>query len=432
MAVVTPQRSEPPNSPISRLLASSPLIWACEKATIVHPIKGRIGFRPYPFQIAFLQDTAPRRLIVKARQIGFSQVVALEAIHGAIFTPDDTTLLISRNGDLAANLLSYCKVAISECFDDIPPLVKDNESEIVFANGSRIKSLPANRSTGRGFAGRRVYADEYAYQEYASDIYRSVSPIVGHGGRLTIFSTPDGRSNHFFQLWSGIDGGEWSRHIVPWRECPVYTDEWYQRERPKYTSQQWASEYECDFIASGQSVFDAADVSACADGWHGLKQPAKGRQYVTAWDIGRRHDATVGITLDVTDGDLQVVAFERLLGVPFPTQQKAIEARARAYGGITYIESNNQGDPVIENLTVAVHPWTTTAKTKEAAITALVLAHERRRFKHDIPQLKLECQLYEWQDERLIQDSVVAAAIAVFNADATGLPFSWLTRTMNE
>jgi hypothetical protein len=347
-------------------------------------------------------DDSPRRLVVKARQIGFSQVVALEAVHGAVTTSDDTTLFVSRNGDLAANLLNYCKIAISG-LDEIPALVKDNESEIVFANGSRIKSLPANRSTGRGFAGRRVYLDEYAYQEYAADIYRSVSPIVGHGGRLTVFSTPDGRSNHFFQLWSGIDGGEWSRHEVKWNECPVYDQEWFNRERPKYTAQQWASEFDCDFIASGQSVFEAADVAACADGWHGLKPPANNRQYVTAWDIGRRHDATVGITLDVTDGDLQVVAFERLLGVPFPTQQKAIEARARA-----------------------------TAKTKEAAITALVLAHERRRFKHDIPQLRLECQLYEWQDDRLIQDCVMAAAIAVYNADSSALPFSWLTRTMGQ
>jgi hypothetical protein len=45
-----------------------------------------------------------------------------------------------------------------------------------FANGSaRIKSIPANRSTGRGFAANRVYLDEFAYAEYADDIYQSVS-----------------------------------------------------------------------------------------------------------------------------------------------------------------------------------------------------------------------------------------------------------------
>jgi Terminase large subunit, T4likevirus-type, N-terminal len=357
-------------------------------------------------------DRSPRRLIVKARQIGFSQAIALEAAHEAIFRPDSTILLVSRSGDLADNLLGYCYTAIAG-LDDIPTLTKTNESEMGFANGSRIKSLPANRSTARGFAGRSVYLDEYAYMDVAEEIYRGVSPIVGHGGRLTVCSTPDGRGNHFYQLFAGIDGGVWSRHIVPWQACPVYDQAWFDRERPKYTAQQWASEYGCDFVASGQAVFDAADVEACADGWKGLQPPTLGRTYVSAWDIGRRADATVGITLDVTNGDFQVVAYERLLGVPFPVQQRAIEARAKAYGGDTYVESNNQGDPVIENLTVPVFAWTTTARTKEAAITSLVLAHEQRRFKHGVAQLKHECLLYQWIDQALIQDSVITAAIAV-------------------
>jgi len=361
-------------------------------------------------------DRSPRRLIVKARQIGFSQVIALEAVHEAIYQPDSTILLVSRNGELAASLLGYCYNAIAG-LTDIPELTKTNESEMGLANGSRIKSLPANRSTGRGFTGRSVYLDEYAYLEYAQDIYQGVSPILGHGGRLTVCSTPDGRGNHFYQLYAGIDGGSWSRHVVPWRECPTYDQAWYERERPKYTAASWASEYDCDFVASGQAVFNTADVEACATGWKGLHGPELNRRYVTAWDIGRRNDATVGITLDVTDPVYQIVAFERMLGVPFPVQQRAIEARARLYRGDTYIESNNQGDPVIENLAVPVFAWTTTARTKEAMITSLVLAHEQRRFRHGIDQLKLECLMYQWDDRAIIQDAVIAAAIAVHCAE---------------
>lgn len=371
-------------------------------------------------------DRSPRRLIVKARQIGFSQAIALEAVHEALFAPDATVLLVSRNGDLAANLLGYCYTAISG-LTDLPTLVKANESEMGFANGSRIKSLPANRSTGRGFAGRSVYLDEYAYQEYAADIYRSVSPIAGHGGRITVCSTPDGHGNHFYQLFAGVDGGQWSRHLVPWRECPVYDQAWYERERPKYTAQQWASEYECDFVASGQAVFRATDIEACAAGWKGLQPASANRTYVTAWDIGRRQDATVGITLDVTEAPWQVVAFERLQGAPYPVIQAAIEKRAAVYVGATYVESNGVGDPVIENLRCGVTPWTTTAKSKQQAITSLALALEQRRFKHDVGQLRLECQLYQWDDAKLIQDCVMAAAIAVHQAAESGPLILWGT-----
>lgn len=385
---------------------------------------GRMAFTPRQFQANFLQDRSRRRLVVKARQIGFSQVIALEAVHEAITERDATILLVSRNGDLAANLLAYCHNAIA-ALTDVPDLIKANESDLVFGNGSRVLSLPANPATGRGFAGRSVYLDEYAYQDYAQQIYQSVSPILGHGGRLTVCSTPNGVGNHFYQLFAGIDGGEWSRHIVPWYECPVYDQAWYDRERPNYTAQQWASEYECDFVASGQAVFRLADIEACADGWIGFQSPRSDRQYVTAWDIGRRQDATVGITLDVTSGTLQVVAFDRLLGASYPVIQATIEQRGRDYSGPVFVESNGIGDPVIENLSIAVEPFVTTSKTKWQAITALALAHENHRLKHDIRQLTLETQLYQVDDSKLIQDCVMAAAIAVFSAAESGPLLLW-------
>lgn len=409
------------------MVPQTPLEWACAKATIVHPMRGRIPFSPYPYQSAFLDDRSPRRLVLKARQIGFSQAFALDATHKAIHTPDTTILLVSRNQELAANLLGYCYNALAGLHGQVPEFTKQNESEIGFANGSRIKSLPANRSTGRGFAASDVYLDEFAFCQYAEEIYRSVGPTVAHGGRLTVGSTPDGRGNLFFQLWAGLEGGDWSRHEVAWWECSAYNPSrtkpadpwqvpWYAQERPNYTAQSFASEYDCDFIASGQAVFRTEDVDACSDGWQGLQAARPGHRYVTAWDIGRRQDATVGITLDVTDDAHQMVAYERHLGMPYPSIQRCIETRARAYPGVHVVESNGVGDPVIENLEVNVDPFTTTAKSKERAVTALALAHENRTIKHDIEQLRRECHLYQHQDQGLIQDCVMAAAIAELHA----------------
>lgn len=406
------------------------MIWSAEKATIIHPTRGRIGFRPYAYQATFLRDRSPRRLIVKARQIGFSQIFALEAVHTALFESDSTILLVSRNQELAVNLLGYCYNALSSLTGEIPALTKENESEIGFANGSRIKSLPANRSTGRGFAAKHIYLDEYAYQAYAAEIYQSVSPAVGHGGRITVGSTPAGRGNHFAALWFGLEGGDWSRHNVPWWQCPAYNPStekpaseeacwalpWYAQERPKYTVAEWGSEYDCDFVTSGQAVFRDADVQACRDGWKGLQPPIAGHRYVTGWDIGRRQDPTVGITLDVTDDEYQVVAFERWLGLPYPEIQRRIDRRTAAYPGTHYVESNSPGDPVIENLTISVTPFYTGPKSKHDMITALALAHENRRFKHGIEQLRNESLVYQWDDKNLVQDCVMAAAIAVFMA----------------
>jgi hypothetical protein len=84
---------------------------------------------------------------------------------------------------------------------------------------------------------------------------------------------------------------------------------------------------------------------------------------------------------------------------------------------VTVIESNGVGDPVIENLRVEVFPFTTTRKTKTDAITAMALAYERRRLKHDIERLRIESELYQWQDANIVQDTVMATAIACAVAD---------------
>jgi len=394
----------------------SPLEWATQNAIVIHPVRGRIPFEPYPYQATFLDDRSPLRIVLKARQVGFSQAVALDTAWRATQHPDRTILLVSRNQDLAVNLLYYVKAAISQMTSGVPTTVKDNTEEISFANGSRIMSLPANRSTGRGYAASDVYLDEFAFQDYAEDIYQSVSPTISHGGTMTVVSTANGRGNLYFRLWRGFEGGDWSKHLVPWQECPVYDDEWYQRERPRYTAQQWASEYECDFVESGAAVFAAVYLERCADGWLGLQPGVAGRQYVTFWDIGRRRDATVGITLDVTDGTYQVVAYERMLGIPYPVIQQHITERFYAYPGVHGVESNSPGDPVIENLTVPVLACYTSHKSKIDMITALQLAIEQGRFKHGVEQLGRELELYQWDDRNLIQDSVMAAAGACYLA----------------
>jgi hypothetical protein len=146
-------------------LGLTPVEWAESHATIVHPSRGRVPFVPYPYQRDFLASYAtPRRIVLKARQIGFSQVFALEALYAAIHEPESTILLVSRSQDLAVNLLRYCYQAYGNLIS-APALKKQNESEMGFVSGSRIKSIPANRTTGRGFAATRVYLDEFAYAD---------------------------------------------------------------------------------------------------------------------------------------------------------------------------------------------------------------------------------------------------------------------------
>jgi len=413
MATATPERT----LPAGLIREGSPLLWALENATIVLPTEGRKSIEPYRYQAALWMDRSPRRIILKARQTGLSNAIAIEALHLAIHRPDSTILFVSRNQDAARGLIGYVQHTLNG-LRAAPVLSKENQGEIAFANGSRIISLPANPSTGRGLAATRVYLDEFAFCGYDALIYESIIGTISTGGGMTILSTPNGRNNMFFRLWSGLEGGEWSRHSIHWSHCPRYDTAWAERTKSSMTRQSFAQEYDLDFITSGDAVFDADDLARCKIGHN--PDPDTCEQTITAWDIGRRQDHTVGVTLGRRGDIWHVLGFERLLA-PYPVIQSAIERTQRRHGR-TWVESNGVGDPVIENLSVPVEPFVTTARTKTQAIQALQLLVQQGRFKHAEEQLDREMSLYEWKDDGLVQDSVMAAAIAAYQAIESGQP----------
>jgi hypothetical protein len=393
-----------------------------------------VPFAPYPYQRDFLRSYAePRRIIVKARQIGFSQVFALEALYSAIHEAETTILLVSRSQDLAVNLLRYCYLTYTQ-LRSAPGLDKENESEMGFVNGSRIKSIPANRSTGRGFAARRVYLDEFAYADYADHIYQSIVPTLSSGGSLTIGSTPNGIGNLFYQLYASGDG--FARQSVPWTACPAYwtpeerdagippeESRWYRKERPNFPAQAWASEYDCDFAGSGAQVFRPDALDRAEDGAIGDAPAIEDRYYLNVADIGRRNDATVINTIDMTTEPYQRVCHERIEHAPYPIIQQALERRAAAYPGVLVVESNGIGDPVIENLNCYAQPFTTSARSKVQAIQALqlLLEHGRLKAKWTATERR-ELIGYQWDDKALSQDTVMSLAIGALSITNVGTP----------
>jgi len=384
---------------------------------------------PYDYQRDFLAGyDQPGRIILKARQIGFSQVFALEALYAAIHEPESTILLISRSQDLAVNLLRACYQTHAS-LRNAPNLVKENESEMGLANGSRIKSIPANRSTGRGFAATRVYLDEFAYAAYAEDIYQSVSPTVAQGGTLVIGSTPNGAGNLFHSLYQG--GAGFVRQIVPWHACPAYytPDErqsgilpeqsaWYKKESPKYPASVFAAEYNCDFTQSGLTLFSVADIDRAAQPY---TIPARG-MYLTSVDIGRRRDATVINTFEISQRPYVRVDFDRLERVPYPLIQQRIEAQSKRWPGQLIIESNGVGDPVVENLNVFATPFLTTARSKVQALQSLQLLLEqgdlRATWDARERQALVNCA---WDNEHTA-DEVMSLAIGAASIANMGTP----------
>jgi len=128
--------------------------------------------------------------------------------------------------------------------------------------------------------------------------------------------------------------------------------------------------------------------------------------------VGRRRDATIINTFDITALPYQRVMFDRLERVPYPVIQSKIDARARAYPGPLHIESNGIGDPLIENLSVKAIPFVTTARSKVQAIEAAQLLFERGELKMawDDSRERAALTSAAWDDDHTA-DEVMSLAI---------------------
>lgn len=416
-----------------------PLTWATDRLTIVHPVRGRIPFVPYAYQADFLSGwQARRRICLKARQVGYSLAFAVEALYVALHFPDAMILLVSRSQDMATNLLRYCYQALSS-LKGAPSLTKQNESEMGFPNGARIKSIPANRSTGRGFAATRVYLDEFAYAEYSEDIYQSVSPAIAQGGTLTVASTPNGMGNLFHRLWLS-EGFDKTR--IDWRMCPAYwtleeraaaippeASEWYLEQRPHYTDAAWAAEYDCDFSVSGGQVFrkvhEATEGERVSD--------HSSHRIVVGVDFGQTQDYTV---LSAVCADCrQQIALDRFNRAEWSVTRD----RLRAFCGnlsasLIVAERNSAGGPNVEALQAEGLPvvgFDTTPTSKRPLIQGLALAFERGelRILPDVVQLN-ELEAYQMTFSPLAHQPTYHAPSGAHDDTVIALALAWLGMMM--
>jgi hypothetical protein len=402
--------------------ASSVLDWSLASCQLDVPGRGvlRFGDVARDYQKDLLSNPADRLLIVKGRQLGISQTLAMRAAYEAA-VKRGTCLVVSRSGEQAALFLRYVYAALR----GVPGITftTENQSSLELAGGGQVVTQAASKRAGRGIPATLLLLDEFAWAEEAEAIYIATMPTLSetHGSAI-IASTPNGRANKFYQLAAGDP--RWTRVDLPWSVHPERDEAWRDATIDDIGREAFAQEHGIDFAVSGGAVFDPADIAAafCLTGTVG---PQAHHRYLTAWDLGRKQDATVGVTWDTTSRPYRVVAYERMLHASYPDQQAAIEDRHRQYPGHTIVESNGVGDPVIQNLKVKVDEFMTTPRTKKDAIDALQLLLQRRAMQ--LPpweQAERELGLYQRDDRMLVQDCVLALAIGASKllAVPTGAP----------
>jgi phage FluMu gp28-like protein len=173
--------------------------------------------------------------------------------------------------------------------------------EIRYRNGSRILALPANPDTARGHSAN-VVLDEFAFHNDSRKIWQALFPTITRGFKIRIISTPQGKKNKFYELWSG--NPIYSKHIVTIYDAvagglPIFDENGKvcapEKLREALDDEEaWLQENECQFLDESTAFIPYDLISECErselsedeNEWQG------GGVFVGI-DIGRRKDLTI-------------------------------------------------------------------------------------------------------------------------------------------
>lgn len=227
----------------------------------------------------------------------------------------------------------------------VAPFVKSiRESpypRITLFNGSviHVRSAHDNGKYVDGFEYRYISLDEAGYIDNLKSLVNGVLLMrLAGGGILDLLGTPKGVSSQGLYWYAnralngtkryfGLRGSIYDNPFLPAADVKM-RDELLMSSDPRMRAQVIEGEFvDYDGLAfttdQRENLFRAG-MPAHVD-------YIEGHKYVQAWDLGRRTDASVCLTLDVTREPWLVVDYVRLWKVPWEEIYRQIEGKAKEY-----------------------------------------------------------------------------------------------------
>jgi phage FluMu gp28-like protein len=323
----------------------------------------RFLLRPYQAE-AFDNRTNGIECWLWGRQTGKSFTLAAWAVDRLITRPGRLVTILSNslangvelNQKCAEIARRYAGACEQNGLSHLRFDTMDLEIRLVIGeNVSRIKILPANPRTARGFSGDLIL-DEFAFHENAAAIWEAAEPILSANADYLcrVASTPNGRHNMFYRLATDPR--------IPIRRV-TRTDAWLQgliiahpiTRQPispvearslAHDKRAYDQNYECVFDSENMSLLPLDLISQaedptvghiCEDEWSPAalellahsKSAASKNLYVGV-DVGRTRDLTVVSVIEKVSGAFFVRLILRLRNMRLPAQQALLEIACRS------------------------------------------------------------------------------------------------------
>lgn len=436
------------------------------------------------YQKRWIADKSRFKIGMFSRQAGKSFAASLEAVIDCYENARAKWVFLSAGERQSRELMSiaamHARAIGAAIMEQEGYTEKDKDGneykqlEIVFENGSRIVGLPANPSTARGHSAN-ILLDEFAFHKDSRSIWKALFPTVTRGWRVVIISTPQGKQNKFYELWTGAtnriwDGSEltevgerggYSKHKVTIEQAVKMGLELKNEEgracEPEDLrlalgdDEAWQQEYMVEFVdeatafltyeliagveeqrlLAGPSWVQALIAAATDhhDRYKSLEAPPAfdagavisgvpftGDMYL-GMDIGRKRHLSVIWMDELVDGAYWTRAVIELRAQPFGVQRNVLHALMRV-PSVRRCCIDNTGigaqlaEQAVEKFGARVEPVTFNLQSKEALATGLKTSFEDRRDRIPVDQTIR-------QSLHSVRKIVTASNNARYDADAT-------------
>jgi hypothetical protein len=197
-----------------------------------------IPFKPNDAQLKLMRELWYRNIVLKARQRGFTTLVALMWLDHALFNADQRCGMIAQDRE---NAEAFFRDKVKLAYDRLPaelkeamPLERETTSELLFAhNNSSIRVATSVRSGTI----HRLHVSEFGkicakFPDKSKEVITGSLPAVPLDGIAIIESTAEGQDGDFYKMTQraiALDeaGKELTQrdyrfHFSPWWDDPHY------------------------------------------------------------------------------------------------------------------------------------------------------------------------------------------------------------------
>ena len=340
----------------------------------------------YEYQREFLESEDRFRIVLKARQIGFSYVVGLAVLLGAMARRPQ--IVVSASERQAQIILGY----VRHHAERLGVLLDEDKANKLVVMGSDIVAVSTNFRTAQGWPGD-VWLDEFAWVRNQKMLWAAVIPsITAIGGRVTVFSTPFLPGSLFWEIATNHQ----NKH-AHWRRWTITIEDAISQGMPLpggldelrmlFDSESWAMFYECKWAENGSALLSWELL-------HALTTteiiPAKFGRLRGGVDVGRINDRTalaiIGQEFEREKWKDRFALIYHALhkGLPFNAQKATIhEVDGRFDVENWKVDKTGLGMQLAEELTTEAPErfegvWFSAQRKARLALNMLKLCEERR------------------------------------------------------